>query len=69
MRGVVSDYESMGNFNKCFIDVVKTYLKFDPEVEGGIQRLFLNTSGIDEFKNKKVVLIMDEIDSIARLPP
>lgn len=63
---VVARYMVIDNFNKCFIEAVGNYLCVDLKVED-IQTLFSTTFVFELFKNKKVVLIMDEIDSITEL--
>ncbi|KAL9645524.1 hypothetical protein ABK040_000588 [Willaertia magna] len=70
MRGLIGTYllgHKEVNFSETFLIYVNIFLQTKYE-SLGITSLFAHTSCIPEFKEQKVVLFLDEFDSIAELP-
>ncbi|KAL9645503.1 hypothetical protein ABK040_000568 [Willaertia magna] len=70
MRGLIGTYllgHKEVNFSETFLIYVNIFLQTKYE-SFGITSLFAHISCIPEFKEQKVVLFLDEFDSIAELP-
>ncbi|EFC49004.1 predicted protein [Naegleria gruberi] len=69
MRGLVSTYLSIqsSSFDTAFLIYINRFLGTQYE-SNELTSLFEKSSCIPEFKDEKVVLLLDEFDSIAEIP-